>query len=134
MGRSARFVSAVFALVAFGSGCGGADKASPAPRVGKADSDRKAAVEAALQKYSGDVAKMDDEAISESYTTDGEMGSAGGKPVKGRAAIAHHLRTLRDYKVLSSVVTSESVTFEGSDAYHKGTFQQQVLTPSGKSI
>lgn len=134
MRRSARFVPGVFALVALvavGSGCRGTEKASPAP---KADSDRKAAVEAALQKYGGFVAKMDDEGISEMFTTNGEMGSTDGKPLVGRAAILRHLAKLHDYKVQSSVVTSESVTFEGSDAYQKGTYRQTVLTPSGNTL
>lgn len=131
MKHPARFVSAVFSLVALGAGCKGAGEAPAAPA---ADPARKAVVEAALQKYGGYVANMDDEGISEMYATDGEMGSPGGKPLIGRAAILRHLARLHDFKVQSSVVTSESVSFVGSDAYQKGTYKQTVLTPKGNML
>ena len=134
MRRSALLVYAVFALVALVavvSGCKGGGKVSAAATV---DPARRAAVEAALEKYSGFVAKMDDEGISEMFTTNGEMGSTDGKPLVGRAAILRHLARLHDYKVQSNVVTSESVTFEGADTYQKGTYRQTVQTPSGNTL
>lgn len=131
MRRSARLVPALFALVALGSGCKGAGKTPDAPA---ADPARQPAVEAALQKYAGFVAKMDDEGISEMFTTNGEMGSTDGKPLVGRAAILRHLGRLHDYKVQSEILTSESVTFDGPDAFQKGTYRQTVLTPGGNRL
>lgn len=131
MKRAARFASAVFALVALGSGCKGAGEAPASPA---ADPARKAAVEAALQRYGDYVAKMDDEGIAGMFATDGEMGGPGGKPLVGRAAILRHLATLHDFKVQSTVVTSESVSFVGSEANQKGTYKQTVLTPKGNRL
>ncbi len=132
MRRSSRFVPALIALVALGSGCKGAGK-SPAA-LAAADPARKAAVEAALQKYGDLVAKMDDEGISEMFTMNGEMGSTDGKPLVGRAAILRQLGRLHDFKVQSEILTSESVTFEGTDAFQKGTYRQTVLTPKGNTL
>jgi uncharacterized protein (TIGR02246 family) len=131
MKSAVRFASAVFALVALGSGCKGAPESAAAPAV---DPAHKAAVEAALQKYCDYVARMDDKGIAEMFTADGEMGSPGGKPLVGREAILRHLATLHDFKVESTVVTSESVTFRGSEAHQKGTYKQTVLTPKGNTL
>ncbi|HQR66874.1 MAG TPA: SgcJ/EcaC family oxidoreductase, partial [Thermoanaerobaculia bacterium] len=91
-------------------------------------------VEAALQRYSEAIRRMDDEAISESFVPEGEMGSAGQPPIKGRGRIARHVRKMKDYRIKSNVVTSESVTFSGDEALQKATFQQVATTPGGKTI
>ncbi len=132
MRRSARFAAVLVAIAALGSGCKGAGKTAAAPA--PADPARKAEVEAALRKYGDLVAKMDDEGISEMFTTDGEMGSVEGKPLVGRAAILRHLGTLHGFKVQSEIVTSESVAFDGRNAFQKGTYRQSVLTPKGNTI
>lgn len=77
---------------------------------------------------------MDDEAISGTFISDGEMGTAGGPPIKGRARIALHIRKLKDFRVKSNVVTSESVTFSGDEAIQKGTFHHVAVSPGGKTI
>lgn len=143
-----RIVPALFVFVALSPGCRQAEKPAsapasppaaahaqtPPPKTEPADSGRKAAVEAALQRYSDLVRRMDDEAISETYTDDGEMGSVGTKPLKGRAAILRRLGRLHDYRVQSETVTSESVSFEGNEAVQRGTYHQIVLSPSKKTI
>ncbi|MFI5180991.1 MAG: YybH family protein [Thermoanaerobaculia bacterium] len=137
MKRFLRIVPAFSVFVALVSGCRGAERA-PEPqkkvRAEVPDPARTAAVEAALQRYGVLVSKMDDEGISEMFTTDGEMGSADSNPLRGRAAILRRLGGLHDYRVQSEVVTSESVTFDGNDALQKGTYHQVVLTPSKNTI
>ncbi len=108
--------------------------AAPATQADAPAPDRKAAVEAALKRYGALVLTMDDEGISEMYTADGEMGSVGTTPSRGRAAILRNLRRYRGYQVVSEVLTSESVTFDGNDARQTGTYSQVAKSPGGKVI
>ena len=95
---------------------------------------RREDVEAALQRYSGLMARMDHEAIAALYEEDGVMAGGGPEPVRGRAAILAHLCSFAAFHVESNELTSDAVALDGPVAHQRGTYHQRVRLPDGEVV
>ncbi len=95
---------------------------------------RREDVEAALQRYSGLMARMDHEAIAALFEEDGVMAGGGPEPIRGREAILAHLRSFVAFHVESNELTSDAVALDGTVAHQRGTYHQRVRLPDGKVV
>jgi ketosteroid isomerase-like protein len=115
---------AALAALAVLSGCGSLAMQEDGP----------ARVEAALKAYSASTLAMDVDKLAASFTEDGELQDRDREPVKGRAAIRTHLKSLEGAKVLENEVTGSWLQLVGASALQSGTFRQKSRLADGTVV
>jgi ketosteroid isomerase-like protein len=104
------------------------------PVTGHAQVSPEAEVDAALQRYADLLRAMDDHAIAQSFTSDGEVVNPGQTPVVGPAAIERFIRQFDGYHVLEYEIRAERTAVTGQTAVQNGRFRQKVRTPEGRTL
>lgn len=88
-----------------------------------AGEDRRA-VEAGLQLYGALIRAMDADGVAALFAEDGELGTNGQPPHRGRDDIRAYLKSFGNVKVLSDEMTTASIDVAGDSAMARGSYQQ----------
>ena len=79
-----------------------------------------------MEQYADSIRTMNADASAALFTDDGELGTVGQEPVRGREAIRAFLKSFANVKVLGDTISVSSVDQHGSDALVKATYVQDV--------
>jgi uncharacterized protein (TIGR02246 family) len=93
-----------------------------------------AEVGAALQHYADLLRAMDDHALAQSFTADGEVVNPGQAPIRGPEAIEKFIRQFDGYRVLEYDIRAEKTAVTGQTATQSGHFRQKVNAPDGRTL
>ncbi len=88
----------------------------------------------ALDHYSQLVEGMQSDSIAALFTADGELGAAGQPAVVGPGAIAAHLHTFDQYRVLSERLMVDSSAIIADSGFQRGHYAQTVILPAGDTV
>jgi Domain of unknown function (DUF4440) len=90
----------------------------------------KADVEKSMQAYDRMILKMDVDSISLLYTPDGDLGNM----AHGRDSIRRFLYKFKNFKVLSQVSNTDSISIMYDTAVQMGTYRQKVIVPVNDTV
>lgn len=110
------FVHALFGFVAMALV---ACVSSTSPNV-----DARATIEAGMKRYGELLKAQDSDAIAELFVPDGEMGTDGSAPQRGREVIRSFLKSFANVKVLSDELSITSINVEADTAIARETYHQ----------
>lgn len=79
-----------------------------------------------MEQYAVSIRTMNADASAALFTDDGELGTVGQEPVRGREAIRAFLKSFANVKVLGDTITVLSVDQHGSSALVKATYVQDA--------
>ena len=79
-----------------------------------------------MEQYAASIRTMNADASAALFTDDGELGTAGQEPVRGRDAIRTFLKSFPTVKVLGDTIIVASVEVHGADALVKATYVQDA--------
>jgi uncharacterized protein (TIGR02246 family) len=88
----------------------------------------------ATERYAQLVRKMDNAAIAQMFTPDGELVAPGKTPPRGPAEIGQYLDGFKQYQVRSEVMTVDNVLANGLSAHVTGRYDQKVRLPAGNEV
>ena len=87
-----------------------------------------------MERYRDLVLAMDHPGITALFAPDGEIAVRGRPRITGRMAILEHLESLKDRRVESMEITTESVDVHGGFAHVTGHYRKRVREPSGRRV
>lgn len=106
---------------------------APQAQAPKRKVDLDAEIRRATEHYADLVRKMDNAAIADLFTEDGQMVS-GGQTVQGPKAIREHLEKFKEYHVESETMAVQSVHGNSTAAHVLGHYDQTVQLPAGNVV
>jgi hypothetical protein len=96
--------------------------------------ERSVEVEATMQHYNQLILKMDADAISSMYDSEGELSYSDNPAIHGPKAIRDFIASLNGAKFEEYSTTTDSITINGETAIQVGTFKQRVILSDNKSV
>ena len=91
-------------------------------------------VNAALQRYSDCVLRMDSAGIADLFAPDGVVANPGQPNIVGPVAVKKFLDQFKDFKVQAYTIDPKRTSVTGATAEQAGTYRQRVQLPNKKVI
>lgn len=95
-----------------------------------ATSQNRQGVESAMRQYDHLILSMDVDSIALLYTPDGDLGNI----AHGRDSIRNFLYRFKNFKVLSQISKTDSISIYNDTAIQKGTYQQKTVISANDTV